>query len=331
MGMTVLQLADQLRTEADAYRMLETMRWPNGPVCPHCDHQGATFIEPSNGKSRATRTGKQTERRVWRCLSCRKQFSVLTGTVMHGTKVPLRIWCLVTFEFVSSKNGVAAKEIERKYGVCCRTAWHLLHRIREAMRSDGLVTSMRGRIVADETFIGPNPKWMKDKDRVFDRGGSQRRRTAMHKTPVFALVDADTGEVRAKVIPDVTGATLRKAIAEQVDMAGSTLYTDTHGGYLHVGREFATHETVNHHDREFVRYMSDGRFIGTNPAEAFFGQLKRSIDGTHHRVSVEHLDRYLTEFGYRWTTRKMTDEARMWNLLGRVDGKRLTYKRVKAS
>ena len=104
---------------------MEELRWPNGvAVCPHCGNEGATYIEPLNGKSRATRTGKQSQRRVWRCLSCKRQFSVITGTVMHGTKVPLRVWVLCFFEMVSSKNGVAAREIERKYGVCCRTAWH---------------------------------------------------------------------------------------------------------------------------------------------------------------------------------------------------------------
>lgn len=88
----MIELADRLRSEAYAYRFLEELRWPDGTaVCPHCDHQGATYIEPTNGKSRATRTGAQSQRRVWRRLNCRKQFSVITGTMMHGTKVPLRV------------------------------------------------------------------------------------------------------------------------------------------------------------------------------------------------------------------------------------------------
>ena len=107
--MTVIQLADRLRDESDAYLFVEELRWPDGvAVCPHCDHRGATYIEPLNGKSRKTRTGTQSQRRVWRCLNCRKQFSVITGTCMHGTKVPLRIWVLCFFEMVSSKNGLAA-------------------------------------------------------------------------------------------------------------------------------------------------------------------------------------------------------------------------------
>ncbi|HSH58872.1 MAG TPA: transposase [Acidimicrobiales bacterium] len=123
MGTTVLQLADRLRSEADAYRYLEEMRWGNGdPVCPHCDSLGASYVEPANGVSRKTRTGAMSERRVWRCFTCRKQFSVLTGTIFHGTKVPIRTWVFVLAEMCASKNGIAAREVERRYGVCARTA-----------------------------------------------------------------------------------------------------------------------------------------------------------------------------------------------------------------
>src|SRR5438552_5589075 len=146
MGFTVGQIADRLRSEADAYLFMEQLRWPDGdPICPHCDNAGASFIQPTNGVSRKTRTGAMTERRVWRCLTCRKHFSAITGTVFHGTKAPLRIWILVIFEMCASKNGVAAREIERKYGVCNRTAWFMMHRIREAMKHDGLIQTMRGR------------------------------------------------------------------------------------------------------------------------------------------------------------------------------------------
>ena len=114
MRLTVIQIADRLRNEADAYKFIEEMRWGDGePVCPHCENEGATLIVPTNGVSRKTRTGAHSERRVWRCRTCRKQFSVITGTVFHGTKVSLRIWVLVIFEMAASKNGVAAREIER--------------------------------------------------------------------------------------------------------------------------------------------------------------------------------------------------------------------------
>lgn len=323
--MSVVQIADKIRTEADAYRYMEELRWGTGePSCPHCDNAGATFIQPSNGVSRKTRTGAETERRVWRCRSCRKQFSVLTGTVFHGTRVPLRAWVLVIFELCASKNGVAAREIERKYGVCPRTAWFMMHRIREAMKGDLLLETMRGTIVADETWIGGNPK-----NRHASRKGGPTRLTPGHgnvhtdKTPVLSLINARTGEARSAIVPNVTGATLRKVIAQHVDMAGSILHTDSSASYSGIGQEFIAHAAVNHHEGEYVR--GD---VSTNKAENFFSQLKRSLDGTHHHVSVEHLPRYLAEFDYRYSTRKMDDIHRMRALMGHVGGRRLTYKRI---
>ncbi len=323
MGMTVVAIADRLRTEADAWLFMEELRWPNGPVCSHCDHDGATFVEPTNGISRKTRTGAETQRRVWRCLSCRKQFSVLTGTVFHGTKVALRTWVLVAFDMVACKNGLAAREVERRYGVCGRTAWFMLHRLREASKTDALVQTMRGSIVADETWIGGKPSNRHASaipaPVAYTAGGNART----DKTPVLSLINTTTGEVRSAVVPNVTGAVLRKVIASQVDMAGSTLYTDAGAWYGQLGREFRSHQSVDHSAGEYVRGS-----VTTNQAEGFFSQLKRSIDGTHHHVSVEHLPRYLAEFDFRYTTRKLTDTARMGRLMGQTGGRRLTYKLI---
>lgn len=319
MGFTVIQIADKLRSEADAYRFLEEMRWGDAePTCSHCGNVGASFVKPTNGESRKTRTGAETQRRVWRCFSCRKQFSVLTGTVFQGTKVSLRTWVLVIFEMCASKNGVSAREIERKYGVCPRTAWFMMHRIREAMKNDALVGSMKGIIVADETYIGGIPGNRHGAAKHASKHGGNT-----DKTPVLSLINKLTGEVRSRVMPEVTGATLEKAIAEQVNMADSFLYTDAAMFYRRLGHQFRKHEYVDHSSGEYVRGT-----VTTNHAEGFFSQLKRSIDGTHHHVSVEHLPRYLAEFDFRYTTRKMNDSQRMGRLLGQVGGRRLTYNRV---
>ncbi len=268
-----------------------------------------------------------SERRVWRCFDCRKQFSVITGTVFHGTKVPLRKWVLVMFEMCASKNGVSAREIERKYDVCPRTAWHMLHRIREAMKVNGRIQTMRGTIVADETYIGGAPRnrhWRAKNTPVRIVPGKIGRGT--DKTCVLSLVHKETGEVRSRIIPDVTGATLRKAISEHMDMAGSHLHTDMWLGYRPLAAEFLSHETVNHDEDEYVRGN-----VTTNHAEGYFSQLKRSVDGTHHHVSKEHLPRYLAEFDFRFSTRKLDDTARMLRLMGQTGGRRLTYKRVSAN
>ena len=109
-------------------------------TCPKCDCDGPHYyIRPANGTSRSTRTGAASQRRVWKCAACRKQFSVLTGTIFHGTKISVRTWVFVIFEMCSSKNGVSAREIERKYDLTAKTAWFMLHRIREAMKREPLV------------------------------------------------------------------------------------------------------------------------------------------------------------------------------------------------
>jgi transposase-like protein len=144
---TITHLIERIPTEASAYLYLEGMRWPEKPVCPHCgsinDHY---YLKPENGVSRKTRTGNVSERRVWKCKDCKKQFSATTGTIFHGSKVPLRIWLFVFFEMCANKNGLAAREIERRYGVAPKTAWFMAHRIREAMKVRGApLDERRGR------------------------------------------------------------------------------------------------------------------------------------------------------------------------------------------
>jgi transposase-like protein len=316
MSMTVLRLAGQLRTEAGAYLLLEDMRWHGRPVCSHCGSVGEHyFLNPANGSSRKTRTGAASERRVWKCRDCRKQFSVLTGTIFHGTKIPIRTWLLVIFDASTAKNGISAREIERKYGVTPRTAWHLMHRLREAMKVEPIAGLLSGRVVADETWYGGKPSnrhGHKSKDRVQGQHD---------KTPIMALVSRETGEVRSRAIPSVNAENLREVLVAHVDPKATHLYTDAGIQYRTLGPLFATHSTVDHRAAEYVR--GD---VTTNHAETYFSQLKRSLDGTHHHVSREHLHRYLAEFDYRYTTCKLTDTERMERLMGKVAGRRLTYR-----
>jgi hypothetical protein len=297
MGMTVLELADKLRSEADAWEFFEGLRWPKGVKCPTCHGMDVYLVKPANGCSCKTVSGSMSQRRTWNCRECRRagrkpQFSATTGTMMHGTRVALRTWVMVFFEMASSRNGVSACEIERKYNLCPRSAWFLMHRIRESMTDDGLMATMRGTIVADETHIGGSVERMNRK--TWKRWQESHGHNPFIKTPqvpVVSLINADTGEVRPRVMPRVNGANLRKVMSEQIDMAGSTLWTDEGQWYVQLGKEFKRHETVSHIDDQYVG--ANGQT--TNKAENFFSQLTRSLDGTFHHVSVEHLPRYLSE------------------------------------
>ena len=335
--MTILKLSEQVRTEGDAYLFMENMRWGDKPVCPHCGSEHVNYIKPVNGVSRTTRTGSVSERRVWKCQACpgRKQFSVLTGTIFHGTKIPVRTWLFVVFEMCASKNGVAAREIERKYGLSPKSAWFMLHRIREAMKREplaGLLGGGGGTVIADETAIGGKTGRMNNKRRAAHEapkavkpGSGPGTGPFAGKAIVLSLIDTETGEARSEVVRDVTAHTLRKHIADQVDMAGTVLVTDEAQAYKSLAGEFAAHETVNHADGQYARYRN-GETISSNAVESFFSQLKRSLDGTHHAVSADHLARYLGEFDFRHTTRKMTDTERMVKMYGQVGDRRLSYR-----
>ncbi|MGA3221833.1 MAG: IS1595 family transposase [Acidimicrobiales bacterium] len=307
------QIASLIPTEADAYKLLEEWRWHGEPVCPHCGSINDHYeLKPRDGVAKTNR-GTPTQRRQWKCKDCRAKFSVLTKTIMHGTHIPIRTWVFVIFELCASKNGIAAREIERRYKLSPKSAWFMLHRIREAM-ANGSGDLFSGVVVADETWIGGTPKNRHAHKRV----GSKQGKT--DKTPVLTLVHSETGEVRSKVVANVSGKTLRSVIAEQARMEDTTLHTDDAGTYGTFGSELAGHHSVNHKAGEYVR---DG--VSTNKAENYFSQLKRSIDGTHHHVSREHLPRYLAEFDFRHSTHRLTDAARVDALMGRVVGRRLIY------
>jgi transposase-like protein len=327
--LTLKELRMRVQDEHDAYLLMEELRWGEDAeriVCPHCGNGKAYFLNPKGG-SRGTgpkrHDGERSRsvRRVWKCAACRRQFSVLTGTIFHGTKVSIADWLTVMVLMCSAKNGISAREVERLCEVTPETAWYMLHRLRESMRREPLAGLMRGTITADETFIGGKIKNKHRQGVVLPIGKPKSYGGTAHLQPVLSLVNRTTGEVRSTVVPDVTGATLRKAIADQVDMANSVLHTDMASPYRKIGEEFIEHHTVDHGADEYVR--GD---VTTNHAEGFFAQLKRSIDGTHHHVSREHLHRYLAEFDFRYSTREMTDPQRLQAMVNRVAGRRLSYK-----
>lgn len=309
-----------IKSEADAYLLLEKLRWDGAPeACPKCGTEGRCyFLNPANGASRTTRTGSVSERRVWKCGHCKKQFSVLTDTIFHGTKISIKTWLMVIFEMCSSKNSVSAHEIARKYEITPESAWHLVHRIREAMKREPVADLLRGAIQMDETWIGGNPK---NRHRNDPRELPRKAGTS-DKQPVFALVHYETREARSATVNDVTAISLQEKIHENVDLANTYMQTDGHTAYKQIGLRAPSHETVDH---SIGQYKLPGG-AGTNLVEGFFSQLKRSLDGTHRHVSTEHLDRYLAQFDFLYTNCKATDTDRMKMVLGQVGGRRLTYK-----
>jgi transposase-like protein len=312
-----LTLADPIFHDEDAARAyFEAQRWPDGPYCPHCG--SFTVIRMQGAKHRVG---------AFNCRDCRKAFSATVGTVFESSKVPMHKWLLANHLMNASKKGVSAHQLHRMIDVTYKTAWFMEHRIREAMSMTGAPPlGGSGKIVeADEAYHGkreiPRTPSAQRKGRPFTKSGKSG---GAEKRPIVALVERG-GEARATHMHHVTGKNLRQYIVKNASRK-SRLHTDESNLYPALGKEFATHETVNHSIKEYAR--GD---VTTNSVEGFFGIFKRGMVGIYQHCGEQHLQRYLDEFTFRYSKRSKlgiedTDRANL-ALLGTV-GKRLTYRRV---
>lgn len=283
--------------EDAAREYLERLRWPNGAVCPHCGAIGAYKLQPKASSKRPVRKG------VWKCRGCRKQFTVRIGTIFEDSHIPLYQWLSAIQFLCSSKKGISAHQLHRMLNITYKSAWFMAHRIRYAMSQPPLNKKLQGIVEADETYIGGKAR-------------GKRGRGAENKTPVVALIQRG-GDVRSFKTERVTAKNVKTIIREHVDKS-STIMTDEFRSYKGLDKEFAGHQTVNHGTGEYVRGNTH-----TNTAEGYFSLLKRGIIGTYHHISQQHLDRYLTEFNFRYNSRKVTDSIRMILAIDGVKGKRL--------
>lgn len=294
-------LTDPIYTnEAAAREHLEAIRWPNGPICPHCGSvDNAAKLE-----------GKSTRPGVYKCRDCRKPFSVTVGTVYERSHIPLNKWVLATHLICASKKGMSAHQLHRMLGLTYRSAWFMAMRIREAMRdiNPGLIGGGEGGVVEiDETYVGGKAK--------------NRKHKVPSKEAMVSLVERD-GKVRSFHVATVTAGSLRPVINEHVAKSAYVM-TDESKVYppIMTGR---AHGTVNHSAEEYVRAY----FWHTNTVENFFSIFKRGITGVYHHVSPAHLHRYATEFDFRYNERAalgVSDMDRTLKALKGIGGKRLTY------
>jgi transposase-like protein len=298
-------LSNPIYHDADKAREhLESIRWPDGPICPHCGVlDNATALK-----------GEKHRPGLYKCKDCRKQFSVTVGTVVERSKIPLNKWLLATHLMTSSKKGISSHQIHRNLGVTYKTAWFMTHRIREAMKDTGTDQlggpGTSGIVEADEIYIG--------RTRGHGKGAHISK-----KQQVVALVERE-GRVRAFHIAHITAETLKPILNEQIAKS-ARLMTDSAGLYIKIGRDFASHETVNHMAREYAR--GD---VTTNTVEGYFGILKRGLKGVYQHVSPAHLHRYVNEFSFRYNNRvalDIDDRERCRIALEGISGKRLTYRR----
>ena len=309
----IAYFADQER----AFVYAVNLRWPDGRVlCPRCGNDKHSFVKT---------------RLLWFCKGCKKQFTVKVGTIFEDSALGLDKWMTAVWMIVNCKNGISSWELHRALGVTQKSAWFMLHRIRTALKnhSFGRMGGPGGTVEADETFIGGKAEFMHKSRKL----RIQRMRNEipdwkaynshMGKTPVMGLIDRETRQVRARVVPNIRREVLQEEILKHVTQ-GSNVYTDDLGSYRYLPVDRFVHEVVDH-EKEYVRGQ-----VHTNGLENFWSLLKRGLKGTYVAVEPFHLDRYVDEQVFRFNNRKdgkrvITDFERFALAMSQIAGKRLTY------
>ena len=287
----------QFPDDAAAEQYFIQSRWPDGIQCPHCASDNVQ-----------TETTHKTM--PHRCRTCRRFFSVRTGTAMEESKLGYQTWLLAAYLLHTAKKGMSSIALAEKLGVCQKTAWFLAHRVREAWGGPGLL--MNGTVEADETLIGG-----KEHNRHLDR------KRCIPKIPVAGVKERESNRVTAVVVPVVNQQHIHAWLDQTVDPT-ARLFTDESPVYN--GVAVSEHQTVNHKHHEYVRGE-----VTTNGIESFWALLKRGYKGSYHWWSPKHLQRYLHEFTGRFNARELETLDQLRAVAVGMVGKRLTYRNLAAS
>ena len=297
-GMSLIDLFDRFPDDATAEAWFVETRWPDGIHCAHCD--GDNVSEYAKHPTMP-----------YHCRSCRKFFSVKTNTVMHSSKIGYRKWVLAIYILTTNIKGTSSMKLHRDVGVSQKTAWHLSHRIRKAWQTDA--QAFAGPVEADEVFIGGLEGNKHESKKI--RSG----RGPVGKAVVAGAKDRRTNRVSAAFVDGTDRATLHRFVIDRTE-PGATVYTDEALSYRGLPR---LHQAVRHGVGEYVNGKAH-----TQGIESFWALLKRGYQGTYHKLSVKHLDRYVQEFAGRHNQRPLDTIDQMAAMARGMDGKRLTYREL---
>ena len=293
-GMSLVDAVEMFSDSVAAEAWFVEQRWPNGVACPDC---GSVDIQ--------TRTNRKPQ--PFRCNDCRKDFSVKTGTIMHGSKLSLKTWGLAMYILTTGLKGTSSMKLHRDLGITQKAAWHLAHRIRKAWETDSGL--FEGPVEVDESFVGGKERNKhKSKRQNAGRGG-------VGKTIVAAAKDRASNKVAVEVVNNVDTVTMTGFVNKR-RLFGAKVYTDDNLVY----RRLRNHGSVVHTHGQYV----DGD-VHTNGVEGHFSMFKRGIIGTYHHVSPKHTERYAVEFAGRHNDRPADTVDQMSHMVRGMEGKRLRY------
>jgi transposase-like protein len=307
--LNLISLAQEYSDEDKARGLLESILWPKGAGCPHCQNHKEKPIYRLQPKPASKSPGRKG---VHKCGACRKQFTVTVRTIFEDSHLLISKWLMAIFIICSSKKSISALQLSRMLKTAYKAAWFMAHRLRFAVSPEmPLAELLKGVVEVDETFVG---------------GKGFRCSQSRSKTPVMALIERG-GSMQARVVSNVTQHNLGKVLHECVSKQ-AIVNTDEHPAYSKPLKDWKEHSTVVHSQGEYSRRNADGTVSGINSCESFFSLLKRGVYGSWHHVSREHLPKYANEFAFRWDTRGQTDGERMETAIGMVTGTRLTYRQM---
>ena len=283
--MNLVEFQQKFGTEQACLEYLEQVRWPKGRYCPHCG---------------SVKTYKFADGKLFKCGDCRKQFTAKVGTIFKDSKVPLYKWFLAVYLATSLKKGISSVQLSKYIGVTQKTSWFMLQRIRFALEKSG-GGILEGVVEVDETYLGG-----KGKNRAKERRGSEY---GYNKQVVMGMVQRG-GKVKIKHIKSAGARALLPEIQQNI-ATNTKIYSDEYGAYKTLHRLGYPHGTVHHRTMQFRN--GDAH---TQTIEGIWSHFKRGINGTYHHVSAKHLQKYCSEYEYRYNTRDITDIERFSEWFG---------------